>query len=112
MATILFGASDDLIEVEGSVDEEFNPHDEDEGSLVVFSDGTVLRIVYSRGGVWRITPVVTGPAFERIEQADEDGDATDRAYLGDVQWVVCENRIERAKRTPAPPDAPTNGGEV
>jgi hypothetical protein len=95
MPITVYGASDDLIEVEGDISEEFNytginsrPED-DEGDLLAFSDGTVLRIKFDhvRGG-WRITPVVRGASNPVIEQAAEDEeDATDKATL-DAAWVV------------------------
>jgi hypothetical protein len=81
------GASDDLIEIEGDIREEFYLQDDDEGDLLAFSDGTVLRIAYS--GPWRITPVVRGSAELTIQQVDEDDEGTDTATLsGEVRWVV------------------------
>src|SRR5690348_11142823 len=91
---IITGASDDLIEIDGDIREEFNAlhgRHGDDASLLAFSDGTVLRIRFSRTGVWRIEPVVRGTAGLHIECASEDdeGDRTDRATLnGDVRWVV------------------------
>jgi hypothetical protein len=85
----IYGASDDLIEVEGTIDEEFNPRDVD--SLIAVSDGTLLRIRYV-DGVWRITPVTRGAADLRIEQAPEDDDRnySDRATLTGInlRWVA------------------------
>lgn len=89
------GASDDLIEVEGDLVEEFtyqsDAMDNDGGDLLAFSDGTILRIEWTRSGVWRITPVVKGTATLTIVQAPEhnDDDYSDEATLdGDVGWVV------------------------
>lgn len=97
------GASDDLIEVDGAIREEFNARDTDrggDGNLLAFSDGTVLHIDYTRAGVWRIAPLARGTATLTIDQCsgDEDDDRyTDVATLaGDVRWVVHGNRIERA----------------
>lgn len=84
------GASDDLIEIDGDISEEFSGNDE-EGDLIAVSDGTVLRISYTRDGIWRIVPVVHGSAKLTITQAPEDDDRnyTDEAVLtGDVRWVV------------------------
>jgi hypothetical protein len=90
---VLTGWSDDTIEVDGDIDEEFpyQDHTKDGGDLVAFSDGTVLRIAYSDAGVWRISPVARGSATLQIDQAPEDAeeDYTDRATLtGDVSWAV------------------------
>jgi hypothetical protein len=95
MAVTVYGASDDLIEIDGDISEEFSytgvntrPED-DKGDLLAFSDGTILRIRFDhdRGG-WRITPVVRGASNPVIEQAAEDAeDTTDMATL-DAIWVV------------------------
>jgi hypothetical protein len=90
----VYGASDDLIEVDGDISEEFSYHDYDgDGDLLAFSDGTVLRVRFGDSGVWRITPVVRGTADLEIVQAPEgdedDEDArTDRATLSGATWVV------------------------
>ncbi len=91
----VYGSSDDLIEVEGAIREEFTYLDGDgrDGDLLAFSDGTVLRIHYTAHGVWRITPIVRGRAHIDVAQADEGGGYTDRVTLsGDLgcsnPWVV------------------------
>lgn len=90
----IYGASDDLIEIDGPIAEEFGydghgeRDGEDRGDLLGFSDGTLLRIYRDREGVWRITRLRTGRAAYTIEQGDEDN-GTDKATLdGDVAWVV------------------------
>lgn len=50
------GASDDLIEVDGVIREEFGVCDDDRHYLAV-SDGTVLSIVYDHDGIWRVNRV-------------------------------------------------------
>lgn len=93
MTITITGASDDLIEIDGDIREEF-PYTEHSttpggGDLLAFSDGTVLRIKFDINGVWRITPVARGTGNLRIEQAAED-DADDRtdAATVDAAWVV------------------------
>lgn len=89
----VYGASDDLIEVEGAISEEFTaigamPR------LLAFSDGTVLRVTY--GDVWRIAPVSLGASSVDIQHAPEDDEEvrSDRATLtGDIRWVVCGTDI-------------------
>jgi hypothetical protein len=104
MTTITaYGASDDLVEVEGDIREEFTyrePVQDGEANFLAFSDGTVLRIEYGDAGVWRITKAATGSGEVQIKQAAEDDEDSysDRATLtGDVRWVVHGTRIERAK---------------
>lgn len=89
----IYGASDDLIEIEGDIREEFNPSDADEPSLLAFSDGTLLQIQYGAGrlGFWRITPLTYGTAkYSKTEATNEDDDYSDVVTLdGDIKWVVC-----------------------
>lgn len=58
----VYGASDDLIEVEGppAVSDEFSGGDKQK--FVGFSDGTVLSIVYADDGCWRLSRVAEGTA--------------------------------------------------
>jgi len=94
MSITITGASDDLIEVEGDIREEFSYEDEANGDLLAFSDGTILRVKFSDSGVWRITPVVRGNADLAIQQAPEDDEDnySDRATLSGLSspmsWVV------------------------
>lgn len=95
----VYGASDDLIEVEGDIREEFGYTADEysrDGNLLAFSDGTVLRIVFD--SPWRITPVVRGTAALTVDQADDEG-RTDRATLdGEIVWVVRGDVIARRGR--------------
>lgn len=99
MATvILTGASDDLVELDGDIYEEWTYRDDgNDGDLVAFSDGTVLRI--TQGAPWRIVPVARGTAQLDIGQAMEgDEEATDKASLtGDIRWAVHGLAVARAK---------------
>lgn len=103
MTVTIYGASDDLIEVEGDLREEFNPYSNDdaEPDYLAFSDGTVLSVVYAKDGCWRINRVVTGAAvYEKSEAEGSDTDNySDRVTLtGDsLTWVVFGSRLVRAK---------------
>ncbi|MEV5211245.1 hypothetical protein AB0K35_27615 [Micromonospora sp. NPDC053740] len=99
MPVVITGASDDLIEVDGDIREEFTYKNDNEGDLLAFSDGTLLHVAFGRFGVWRITPLVQGSAkLTIVQQADYEG--TDTATLdGDVRWVV--HGIGHAKRKDA-----------
>lgn len=87
----IYGASDDLIEVEGDLIEEFNPAYDSEGTLLAFGDGTLLDVRYAHNGVWRITQRAAGSAtFEKVEApVDEEDNYSDRVTLtGDLRWVL------------------------
>ena len=53
MTTRITGASDDLIELEGDIYDEFDSYDTD--SKLKFDTGAVLVLHYDEEGVWRIT---------------------------------------------------------
>jgi hypothetical protein len=92
----VYGASDDLIEVEGDISEEFTPG-EDESAYFAFSDGTVLFVEYAADGFWRIHRRANGTAaYEKHEGTDPDDDYSDRVTLDGVSWVVIGSRFERA----------------
>ncbi|MGH3599142.1 MAG: hypothetical protein ACRDQH_02500 [Pseudonocardiaceae bacterium] len=101
MSVTVYGASDDLIEVEGGIEEEFNVYDtHDPDKLLAFSDGTVLRVRLTDDEVWRIETVQAGSNDLSIVQAPEgDGDNySDRAVLaGPIRWVVLGTEFAIAK---------------
>lgn len=86
MSITVYGASDDLIEVEGDVREEFYYRD-DEENLLAFSTGVVLRITYSTSGIWRITPVHGMAAITQVSEEDPDS-YTDQAVIEGAKRVV------------------------
>jgi len=88
MPLTVYGASDDLIEIDGDIREEFN-HYGDEPALLGFSDGTILRVTFDQDGIWRLTPVITGSATLTHVFGQDDKEHTDKATLdGDVRWVM------------------------
>lgn len=96
MAVTVYGSSDDLIEVEGDVLEEFYLPTEGD-SLLAFSTGVVLRIDYTEDGVWRITPLAGGSDVTLTPAEGPDSDNySDRAELvGPVGWVVLGSAWKR-----------------
>jgi hypothetical protein len=91
MSVTVYGASDDLIEIEGDIREEFNWIPEDgETRVLAFSDGTLLWVLYDADGIWRIGNMVGGSAkFEKVE-GDVEEDTPDKVTLSgvDIKWVV------------------------
>lgn len=86
----VYGASDDLIEVDGDICEEFNPIG-DTSNYLAFSDGTLLSVTYDQDGIWRISALYKGSAQLELKQSVDvdDDNYSDRATLiGDVEWVV------------------------
>lgn len=99
----VYGTSDDLIEIEGSLEEEFGiDPDPDQAILLAFSDGTLLSVLYDAQGIWRFAPLARGSAeFGKIEATDADTDYTDRVTLKSDRpftWVVCGSQVARNAR--------------
>jgi hypothetical protein len=79
--TRIYGASDDLIEVEGDVIGEHGCYDED--TILRCDDGTVLTVHYGKftpdspsteEGIWAITVQVRGILFDRLEVCNNEDD--------------------------------------
>ena len=89
MKVEIYGWSDDLIEVEGAIREEFDGMDDEH--FIAFSDGTVLAIEYTNAGIWRINRVEAGTAtYSKVEGTDAEDNYSDRVTLeGDLRWAVC-----------------------
>lgn len=95
----VYGASDDLIEVEGDIREEFYAID-DASHVLSFSDGTVLSVEYDRQGNWRIRRLAEGRAtYTLTEATGSDHDYSDVATLDGepITWVTFGKRFERKK---------------
>ncbi|MCP5065128.1 MAG: hypothetical protein GY946_01055 [bacterium] len=73
--TYVYGASDDLIEVEGDFRGEFSCYDEE--VILTFSDGTVLTAKYGKpgglGGVWLIGVLREGTLFDKRVVCEDPG---------------------------------------
>ena len=102
----VYGSSDDLIEIDGDINEEFVY--DGEGGFLAFSDGTLLAVEYSDTGIWRFGPLNHGSAEYANDAATEDDGHRDNylpAYSdivtlqGDFLWVVYGR--QRGKRSRA-----------
>ena len=86
----VYGASDDLIEIEGAIQDEFGSYNR--ASFLHFDDGTILKVEYSPddSGIWRIERIKNGTAKYSHERCDsEDADpysdvATLKGKIGSV----------------------------
>jgi hypothetical protein len=106
MATQIYGRSDDLIEFVGDVFGEvgcYRVARDDQGVLVVCSDGTLLDVKYGKpgnGGVWAVSLVKRGGLLDRIDQCD-DPDAelySDVAHFRDgLKWAYAATGWEPVK---------------
>lgn len=105
MKVTIRGASDDLIEVEGDITEEFNPpYDSgDDPSYLAFGEGTVLSVTYDKHGMWRIHRVNEGSAsFSKVEGDDPDKNYSDVVTLeGDLKLVTFGRSVAKPKKRTA-----------
>lgn len=101
MRTVIYGASDDLIEVAGDLSEEFTAN-YDKPTAVRLSNGVTLTFEYTDDGVWRIEqaagPIAAVEIFgERGEDTpgprdDEDGcpNYSMKAVVDEpLSWIRC-----------------------
>lgn len=73
MKTLIYGASDDLIEISGSISDEHGCYDfAQNGVSIKCSDGTLAIIKYD--GDWHITIKIKGDAFCKLILGSEDGE--------------------------------------
>ena len=91
----IYGRSDDLVEIDGDIQEEFgcyNKCEEGKGVIVACSDGSLWSVRYGDGdlAIWRVTPLSKGSApYEKFEATSDDGDYYSDVVTinGDISWV-------------------------
>lgn len=95
----VYGASDDLVEVEGDPGEEFGCYNKT--GYLVFSNGVVLSIAYGDLGIWKINKMSDPLKVVNLEIC-EDPDAnpySDIAYIdGDIKWMFFTTDIELERK--------------
>ncbi len=99
MATRVYGASDDLIEFEGDVNGEEGVSFPKSTAVVLFSDGTRLRVTYGDKGLWKITALTVGDLFDRIdevhEETDEGGYSATAFFREGLTWAKIRGKKVR-----------------
>lgn len=95
--TIVYGASDDLLELDGTISEEFD-NDQEDGRIVGFSHGVLLRVTCDGDGCWRIAPLRGQEHVEIVfARGEDDGGRdddgcpgySDKAIVtGDHDWAL------------------------
>lgn len=94
--TKIYGASDDLIELEGQIREEFNHYgsgDDSKAAILAFSDGTLLEVEYDDDGIWRIKRLAEGSCEYEHKAGSVEKDTPDYAILrGELRWAVKSER--------------------
>ncbi len=78
----IFGHSDDCIEIEGDIREEWGAYDSG-NCFIPVSDGTMLSIRFDDEGIWRIVPSIIGEGtkYENKQAVAADYDNSDIVTL-------------------------------
>lgn len=98
------GASDDLIEIDGDISEEFMYYpSNDKSCYLAVSDGTLISVRYDEDGLWRFEAIIRGAARIGKVAGDVTQDTNDVLDLeliagGQFNWVVIAS--EKAVRKP------------
>lgn len=90
---VIYGGSDDLIEIEGDIDAEFYCHAEDEEDPVylAFSDGTLISASKPTGAAWQLLVVFEGESEISI-RADET--TSNKITLdGPIKWAILGSEL-------------------
>jgi hypothetical protein len=81
---VVYGSSDDLIEVEGAIREEFDVSEE--AGLVSFSDG--MRLAFEYDGDWHFAVEHEGTRTTVRIEGPDDGGYSDRVTVeGEIGWI-------------------------
>lgn len=108
METIIYGASDDLLEISGAFSEEIpTSFDDEEEFYVAVSDGTLLSCIYD--GEWKFRTMVKGSGFKELiqsvgEESKHEGYENYSSYSdlvifsGEIKWVLYGNRVVTFKK--------------
>jgi hypothetical protein len=102
VATKVYGASDDLIEFEGDVTGETGATWRSTGTLLMFSDGTLLEAYYGKGelAIWSIQVLAQGSLLKGVIPCmDEDAEIySDIAEFNDgLKWAYSADEWERVE---------------
>ena len=92
--TVITGASDDLIEIEGELSEEFNSYGCSNGHMAC-SDGTLLKVDYAEDGIWRFRPIVKGNLFDKAVDGSVEEDTNDKTYFKPgLRWFAFSDEMQ------------------
>ena len=95
----IYGASDDLIKVEGDITEEFNVYPEEgDRYLIAASNGTLLKMWYDEDGIWRIQHLSGDPSAITKIDGDVVKDTVDKVTIVEIiDWIVLGENVAYRK---------------
>lgn len=98
MKTKIYGASDDLIEIEGAIEDEHGCFDHKKPISITASDGTKATIFYD--GEWKINVLFAGPKYlSKIDSVGDDGKhiGEEKGFTPYSDILILDNGIEWVK---------------
>ena len=97
--TTITGASDDLIELEGEICEEFSCSFDIEKGVIACSDGTLMEVIYDKHGLWRFSIVFKGSLYDKKEEGSVEEDTNDVVFFKEgLKWVVFKENMDVATK--------------
>lgn len=108
MKTRIYGASDDLIEIEGGVNEEVGCHDHKKPISISASDGTKATIYYDENGEWTIKVLKSGGGYRVVGAVGDNSTHSAEGTEGcppysdvlileaDVEWIKVGRKTFKA----------------
>lgn len=97
------GASDDLIEIEGHIVEEWVFPYTEEKRYIAVSDGTLLTVQYDSDGLWRFNRLIAGSATYEKTPGDVPSDTHDVVKLTgkgkNLTWVMLGDALALSEDT-------------
>lgn len=94
------GASDDLIEIDGAIREEFNAYSagrEEVTHYLVVDGGALLSIRYDAEGIWRVAVIDSaGMTVEKVEGSpvEETFDVVTLRSEAPIRWIVLGRHLK------------------
>jgi len=88
--TTVTGGSDDLVELEGDLCEEFDANDCNDGRMAL-SDGTLMKVEYDEDGLWRFKVLYKGSLYDhKVEGCMDDDDGTNDVvhFKAGLKWAM------------------------
>lgn len=94
--TTVTGASDDLIEIDGDISEEFNSYDCNDGRMAL-SDGTLLKVEYDEDGLWRFKVLHKGNLYDHKDEGSVGEDTNDVVHFKEgIKWAAFSDKMQVA----------------
>lgn len=94
--TTVTGASNNLIEINGDLIEEFDAYDCNDGRMAL-SDGTLLKVEYDEDSLWRFKVLYKGSLYDHKDEGSADEGINDVVHFKPgIKWAVFSEKMQIA----------------